>query len=274
MKTMKLYPCFQHWLHGGQIYIYSDPHFGDEYNHELRPNNVDDETQVALINKKVTPNDTIIFLGDICDKEFIKKIRGYKVLITGNHDVGATTYQRKKYDIKVPTEKYEIMPPNKAELKAMRLFPKDEDKQITFVEDLENKAREKALETLKAEENPDFVGLDHYISFDPSCPPYTAWMAHYDNQLFDEVYNGPVLISNKIILSHEPILGLQFFYNIHGHDHGQRVKDDMHFNCCAELINYTPICLKDIISSGILHNLPDIHRTTIDIASTRGKKEE
>ena len=30
---------------------------------------------------------------------------------------------------------------------------------------------------------------------------------------------GPVFIAEKILLSHEPVYGLLWFLNIHGHDH-------------------------------------------------------
>ena len=37
---------------------------------------------------------------------------------------------------------------------------------------------------------------------------------------FNEVYTGPLFIADRILLSHEPIFGLEkFCINIHGHDH-------------------------------------------------------
>lgn len=36
---------------------------------------------------------------------------------------------------------------------------------------------------------------------------------------FDEIYAGPVLISDKILLSYEPVYGSDRCLNIHGHDH-------------------------------------------------------
>lgn len=88
-----LYPLFNHWYRGGSIYFYSDPHFEDEEMKFLRANYIGDEEQVKRINSKVGKNDTIIFLGDIGNLNWIKKVRGYKVLIKGNHDVGATKYR-------------------------------------------------------------------------------------------------------------------------------------------------------------------------------------
>lgn len=98
--SSNLYDHFNHWYYGGvnyvkgQIYFYSDPHFSDEEMKYLRKNYIGDEEQVRRINSKVTKNDTIVILGDIGNKEWVKKIRGYKVLITGNHDAGASRYKR------------------------------------------------------------------------------------------------------------------------------------------------------------------------------------
>ena len=100
-------------------------------------------------------------------------------------------------------------------------------------------------------------------------------MAAYDNDnhLFDEVYEGALIISEKLILSHEPI-DFPYAFNIHGQDHSQWFKsDNMHLNVCAELINYTPIPLKSIIESGALKEIPNIHRETIDRATARKFKK-
>ena len=36
---------------------------------------------------------------------------------------------------------------------------------------------------------------------------------------FDEIYTGPLFIAEKILLSHEPVYGLPWCLDIHGHDH-------------------------------------------------------
>ena len=96
-----------------------------------------------------------------------------------------------------------------------------------------------------------------------------------DNYLFDEVYTGPLMISEKIILSHEPIKNINWALNIHGHDHSNtEVNDDYHLNLCAEHINYTPVCLKHIIESGVLKNIDSIHRITIDKATENKRKKK
>ena len=90
-----------------------------------------------------------------------------------------------------------------------------------------------------------------------------------DNHLFDEVYEGPLFVSEKILLSHEPI-DSPYALNIHGHDHSKHTyNDDRHLNVCAENIDYTPVSLKDIINSGILKKIDSIHRVTIDTATER-----
>ena len=70
------------------IWLYSDPHFGDTEEESGLINKPTDAEQVKRINSKVGRKDTIIFLGDIGDPSWLKGIRGYKVLITGNHDTG------------------------------------------------------------------------------------------------------------------------------------------------------------------------------------------
>ena len=93
-----------------------------------------------------------------------------------------------------------------------------------------------------------------------------------DNKLFDEVYEGPLMIGEKILLSHEPVYGLDWCVNIHGHDHGDRSTDWNHLNLASNVCNYTPINLGALIKNGLLKNITTIHRITIDRA-TKNKKE-
>lgn len=87
-----LYKPFQKWSEVGTIWIYSDPHFGDKELAAGVKGRPTAEEQVKMINTKVGRKDTLIILGDIGDIEYAKKLRGYKVLICGNHDVGHTKY--------------------------------------------------------------------------------------------------------------------------------------------------------------------------------------
>ena len=94
MMKIDLYPCFKHLLEYQTIWLYSDPHFGDEKMMKARKKYIGDEEQIKRINAKVGKKDVIIFLGDIGDATYIKKIKGYKILILGNHDKGKSNYQR------------------------------------------------------------------------------------------------------------------------------------------------------------------------------------
>lgn len=206
-----LYAPFKKWSQNASVWLYSDPHFGDFESYTFRglingkTKEELDNFQVGRINTVVGKNDTIIFLGDIGDPTPLKRIRGHKILITGNHDRGAAFYK----------------------------------------------------------------------------------------DYFEEIYTGCLTISDRIILSHEPIEGCPpFLFNIHGHDHnGTDFKEyvlrdydaDMpldkmvsnylatvkqyglnKFNVCAEWIDYKPVSLKDIIHSGVLANIPTIHRDYLD----------
>ena len=85
----------ERWIRpGGTVWIYSDTHFSEDGMKHLRKNYIGDNEQVKAINSKVGKNDTIIFLGDVGNLELVKKIRGYKVLIMGNHEKGASNYRR------------------------------------------------------------------------------------------------------------------------------------------------------------------------------------
>lgn len=191
--TYELYPAFKHWMpENGNIWFYSDPHFGDEESWLLRKqfvhniNNVEafDSFQIANINKTCGKNDTLIILGDVGNIEYVRKLKAKKkILILGNHDRGASYYAN----------------------------------------------------------------------------------------VFDEVYTGPVIIAEKLILTHEPI-DFPYAVNIHGHDHSNHgFKDGLHINCCAEHINYTPICLSHIVKLGLLKNTTNIHREVVEKAKDRKK---
>lgn len=175
-----LYPPFRHWSEKGTIWLYSDTHFGDRDLKRAFPDRPDDETHVGQINRKCGRKDTLILLGDVGDIEIAKKLRGYKVLICGNHDLGHTAYET----------------------------------------------------------------------------------------VFDEVYSGPLFISPRILLSHEPV-NLRFAFNIHGHDHKNRERDPFHLNVCSDVIGYSPINFNRLIKSGRLSAIPTIHRITIDEAAAR-----
>ena len=213
-----LYDSFKHWFHNdrGGVYLYSDPHFNDDEMKYLRTNYIGDEEQVKRINSKIGKYDTLVILGDVGDIEYVKKLRGYKVLIMGNHDAGASKYKR-----------------------------------IITQDDTQTRVGQDKMSKQLFVYNPTIV----------------------DNHLFDEVYEGALFISEKIVLSHEPI-NFPFALNIHGHDHSNWFNsDNLHLNVCAEHINYTPFSLKEIIESGKLKNIETIHRATINEATARRKQK-
>ena len=102
-------------------------------------------------------------------------------------------------------------------------------------------------------------------------------MEHY----FDEVYSGPLWISQKLVLSHEPlwIETINFIdpyrqppiaFNIHGHNHDKRNRETYYsLNLAQNVYGYVPLNLNQFIKSGKLKNIDNIHRVTINIATER-----
>ena len=68
----QLYEYFQGWADKGSIYVYGDPHFGDEDIKAAYTEWPAAAEQVKIINSIVTKNDTLIILGDVGDYEYIK----------------------------------------------------------------------------------------------------------------------------------------------------------------------------------------------------------
>lgn len=83
--------------------------------------------------------------------------------------------------------------------------------------------------------------------------------------VFDEVYEGPLFISDRILLSHEPI-NMDSALNIHGHIHNTQNTDYMHINITSNVVGFKPYNLKNIIKGGALKYIRGIHRKTIDAA--------
>ena len=161
----------------------SDLHLGEDQDlRKAYPNRLDAEEIIKNINQKVGKNGTLIVCGDAGLPEYVAKLKGYKVLIKGNHEPG---------------------------------------------------------------------------------------MVNFDG-IFDEVYEGVLMIHPHIMLSHEPV-DFPYAYNIHGHNHnGPHIKYG-HMNVCADVIDYTPINFNQFIKSGKLKECQDIHRITIDGATARKK---
>lgn len=93
MALPGLYDCFQHWGEKNAVWVISDTHFGDKDIQKAFPNRPSDEELIKNINQKVGKTGTLLLLGDVGDIECAKRLKGYKVLICGNHDAGATNYK-------------------------------------------------------------------------------------------------------------------------------------------------------------------------------------
>ena len=92
-------------------------------------------------------------------------------------------------------------------------------------------------------------------------------------EYFDEIYEGPLMIAEKIILSHEP-LDINWAYNIHGHDHNKKNKNDKyHLNLASNVVDFKAFSLSEIIKTGCLKKIDSIHRIIIDNASKRSSKK-
>ncbi len=230
-----IYDAFQHW--GEQtVWIYSDPHFSDEdleYGIKNRPS---DEEQIRRINAKAGRKDTLIILGDVGNIECVRKLRaGRKVLICGNHDLGATRYKR------------EVV---------KRIFDQDIHPLVQEIYDIMN--AEYPGWHIRVVEDWEFHA------------PFKRWIAYADNMLFDEVYEGALIVGEKLILSHEPV-DIPWLYNIHGHDHAGHMRKN-HLNVCSDVIGYEPINLTQKLKSGLMSAITTIHRATIDSATERKAK--
>lgn len=234
-----LYEPFQHWGVSGTTWIISDIHFDDPDLIHAYADRPSAEEQVKLINAKCGRADTLIILGDVGDISYVRQLRAkYKILVMGNHDSGASNYKRqiikKKFD-REQWQKHEALDEMK------RLYPNC---------------------SYTIEEQYDFHA------------PFIYWMVSADNRLFDEVYTGPVMISEKLLLSHEPINMIPWAYNLHGHVHDRRVKNNLnHFNVCADVIGYEPINFNKWMKDGHLAKIQSLHRQTINEATDRRRRK-
>ncbi len=179
-----LYKFAERWSEFGSVYIVSDTHF-DDTDRELMGYTISTQDHVNIIKQTVHKHDTLIHLGDVGNPEYFDSIRGYKVLVMGNHDESATRFK-----------------------------------------------------------------------------PY-----------FDEIYEGPIIIGRKLILSHEPV-DVPWAFNIHGHNHNDSgLTDGRHLNVAANVIDYNPVNLGKLIKDGLLVCVEDIHRITIDNAIKRNEEK-
>lgn len=231
-----IYNSFQHWGEKHQtVWIYSDPHFNDD---ELaggikgRPSA---EEQVKRINAKCGRRDCLIILGDVGDIEYVRQLRAeYKVLIMGNHDAGSSNYKRQ-----IIKEIY------------------DQDKYT----------KEQAIAEAKGKFPNWKITIYEEYSFHS---PFMRWIVYADNLLFDEVYEGALIVGEKLILTHEPV-EVPWLFNIHGHDHAGHQRTN-HLNVCSDVIDWEPVNFTSFLKSGFGSKIQTIHRETIDNATKRKVK--
>ena len=94
MNLPGVYDIFlEKWKDLQTCWIISDTHFDDRDLCQGIRNRPSDEELVKIINSKVGKKDLLIHLGDVGNLEYMKQIRGYKILICGNHDSGHTLYK-------------------------------------------------------------------------------------------------------------------------------------------------------------------------------------
>lgn len=280
MSNKFLYKCFDKWV--GSIYIIADTHFGEIEIEKSR--GISAEALIKNINRKVTKNDTLVLLGDVGDIEYVKKLKaGYKVLVLGNHDKGASNYQRRIINHYLING--EIIPEH------------DDNPDLQDLADIHGDITWCGGNVLKIKHEKGFIYEQWYYFADGSV----GGTYKEDTKLFDETYEGVLMINEKILLSHEPV-DFMYAFNIHGHDHNgsdfkkyvlksyaaDMPKEDMSenylrairaanlkkLNVCADWIGYSPVSLKSIINSGVLKDVTDIHRVTIDKATDKSKRRE
>lgn len=233
-----LYDIFKKWSAKGSVYIISDPHFSDQESFEFRtksgklPENI--KTVADLDNFIISNINKVAHKADC-------------LIILG--DVG----------------NIECVTKLKAGYKVLLLGNHDRGADYykrTVIDITDLKANlAKSVDIPK-----DLLITEHELSNH----------VIYDNNLFDEVYSGPLMISDKIILSHEPIIPCpDYLVNLCGHvhakDHKFVVDGHQYYNFCAEAIDCKPVSLGDLIKGGILSNVKDIHRATVDGAIIRKK---
>lgn len=226
------------WEDCQNVYIISDLHFSDKdmsdfFNHPSA------EEKVKMINSTVSRQDCLICLGDLGDYHWIKDIRAKtKICILGNHDTGAKKYKRNFYRKVYDADLYSL---------------------------------DGAQEDFKKIYLSKYWNISYYEGWDACHAPFHYYIFTADNKMFDYVFQGPLIIGEKVILSHEHII-VPGMYNLHGHHHSPDWQDTSERMClCMEKINFTPLNLKKLLTDGRLKNIKTIHELTIEKAKETAK---
>lgn len=125
-----------------------------------------------------------------------------------------------------------------------------------------------------------YEALDEMKRLYPNChysiDEYaTHWEVKADNKLADFVFEGPVMLGEKLILSHEPIPSFYWALNLHGHDHtGSKETNLYHYNVALPVNNYKLTNLNQLLKSGPTAYIQSLHRDTIDTATQKSKRRK
>lgn len=227
----------EQWKDFQTCWVISDLHFGDEDLRKGHPTRISDDDLVRAINSKVGKRDILFILGDVGDVSYLRKLRGYKILIMGNHDAGAENYKRKRISKKFDTSIYQY---DEALLEMKRFYPDC---------------------YYNASKEYDFHS------------PFEYWKINADNNLCDMVISGPLTLGEKLILSHEPIPNLNWALNLHGHTHSGPIQQDKyHYNVCVDVMGPMPLNLNQFLKGGPTAHIQPLHRQSIDTATARRAK--
>ena len=96
-------------------------------------------------------------------------------------------------------------------------------------------------------------------------------LGSYYQDVVSEYYEGMLIISPKIILSHEPFI-TPYMVNISGHNHQGPHHQYGIYNVCIDVMDYKPLNFNQFVKSGRLKECESIHRQTIDDATKRARK--
>lgn len=75
---------------------------------------------------------------------------------------------------------------------------------------------------------------------------HDKYSKEYYLKYFDEVYNYPLFINKRTVLSHEPIPVEPGMLNVHGHTHRIDLDSENHLNICVERTKFAPVNIRTI----------------------------
>ena len=226
-----IYDTFQHWGEKHQtIWIYSDPHFDDNELAGGIKGRPSAEEQIKKINAKCGRRDCLIILGDVGEINYVRRLHAEYKILI----IG-------NHDAGISNYRRQI---------------------ITRIYDQDKFTKEEVLTEMR------MYFHNWKITINESWDK--RWVATADNMLFDEVYEGALIVGEKLILTHEPV-EIPWLFNVHGHDHAGH-KCHNHLNVCSDVIGWEPVNFTSFLKSGFGSKIQTIHRETIDKATNKKNK--